>query len=77
VVPGRLHNLLDNVALLGATIGEPAAEGEDRDLETGRSKVAELHALGVVCGTDNSFRHFDFGCVYGVEGVQSREEAGE
>jgi len=29
VVPGSLHALLDNVAVLSATIGEPSAEGEN------------------------------------------------
>jgi len=69
VVPGGLHALLDNVAVLGATIGEPATEGEDRDLETAGAKVAELHVLGVEDASDGGSRH-DGGVVEGSsEGV--------
>lgn len=47
VVPCGLHALLDNVAVLGAAVGEPAAEGEDRDLQTAWAEVAEL-LVGIV-----------------------------
>jgi hypothetical protein len=64
VVPGSLHALLDNVAVLSATVGEPATEGEDRDLETAGTKVAELHVLGVENTSDSGLRH-DGGAVEG------------
>lgn len=57
MVPSRLQDLLDNGALLGASVGEPATEGEDRDLETGGAQVPELHVLGVVGGADGWLSH--------------------
>lgn len=56
MVPGSLHALLDNVAVLSATIGEPSAEGENRDLETAGAEVAELlEGLSEMC----SMRHWE------------------
>lgn len=52
VVPGRLHALLDDVALLRAAIGEPAAQREDRDLQARGAQVSEYHVLGVEGGSD-------------------------
>jgi len=43
-----LQNLLDDVALLGAAVGEPAAEREEGNLETHVAQVAELRALELV-----------------------------
>lgn len=57
MVPGSLENVLDDGALLGATVGEPASEGEDRHLETSRSKVTELHVLGVIGSSNGGLRH--------------------
>lgn len=57
MIPSRLQDLLDNGALLGASVGEPATEGEDRDLEAGGAQVAELHVLGVVGGADGWLSH--------------------
>ena len=57
MVPGSLQALLDNVAVLGAAVGEPATEGQDGDLETGGTKVAELHVLGVEDASDGGGRH--------------------
>lgn len=37
----RAELYLDNVALLGPAVGQPAAQGEDADLETRWSQVAE------------------------------------
>jgi hypothetical protein len=45
ILPGSLETLLDNLALLCTTVCEPSTEGEDGDLETGRTKVAEGHVL--------------------------------
>lgn len=61
VVPGCLQDLLDDGALLCAAVGEPAAEGEEGDLETGGAQVPELHVLGVVGGADGWLSH-DCGC---------------
>lgn len=55
VVPSLLENLLDDIALLGASICQPASKTEDTDLETGRSQVAEQHVLGVVGGFNGHF----------------------
>lgn len=33
MIPSSLENLLDNLALLGASVSEPATEGEEGDLE--------------------------------------------
>jgi hypothetical protein len=52
MVPGSLQALLDNLTLLGSSVGEPSTKGEDAHLETGRSQVAELHVLGVIGRTD-------------------------
>lgn len=41
VVPRSFETLLDNVALLRASVGEPTAQREDADLQSGRTKVAE------------------------------------
>lgn len=41
VVPGGLQTLLDNVTLLGTTVGEPASETEDGDLQSSWAQVAE------------------------------------
>jgi hypothetical protein len=57
VVPGSLHALLDNVAVLGAAVGEPSSEREDGDLEAAGSQVAELHVLGVKDTSDGGCRH--------------------
>ena len=48
MVPGSLEALLDDLALLGTTVGEPATEGEDGNLETGVTQVTELHVLGLI-----------------------------
>lgn len=42
VVPGSLKAVLDDLALLGAAVGEPAAEREDGDLQSSGPEVAEL-----------------------------------
>jgi hypothetical protein len=47
MVPGSLHALLHNVALLCSSIGQPASQREHGDLQTGRSEAAELHVLGI------------------------------
>jgi hypothetical protein len=68
VVPGGLHALLDNVAVLGAAVGEPAAEGEDRDLQTAGAEVAELlEGLSEMClgGIERGWKYH----VLGVEGA--------
>jgi hypothetical protein len=57
VVPGSLQALLDNVAVLGATVGEPSTKREDGDLEAAGSQVAELHVLGVEGTSDCGCRH--------------------
>jgi hypothetical protein len=64
VVPGGLHALLDNVAVLSAAVGEPATKGEDGNLETAGTKVAELHVLGVKDASDGGRGH-DGGVVEG------------
>jgi hypothetical protein len=55
MIPSLLENLLDDIALLGASICQPASKTEDTDLETGRSQVAEQHVLGVVGGFNGHF----------------------
>lgn len=57
MVPGRLQDLLDDGAPLGASVGEPATKGEDRDLKTSGTKVPELHVLGVVGGANGRLSH--------------------
>lgn len=57
VVPGGLQAVLDDVALLGASVGQPSSQGEHAHLEASGAQVAELHVLGVVRGLDN--RHFE------------------
>ena len=47
IIPRRLKAILHDVALLCASVREPSAEGEDRDLETGGAQVAKDHVLRV------------------------------
>ena len=42
VAPRRLEAVLDDLALLRATVCEPASEREDGDLQSGGTEVAEL-----------------------------------
>lgn len=53
VVPRSLQTFLDDVALLGTTIGEPSSKGEDGDFKTGRTKVAEHLQAGSVSEDDH------------------------
>lgn len=48
VVPGGLHALLDDRAVLRAAVGEPAAQREDGDLQAAGAEVAELLKKEVV-----------------------------
>jgi hypothetical protein len=57
MVPCCLQDLLDDGALLCATVCEPAAKREERDLETGGAQVPELHVLWVVGGADGWLSH--------------------
>lgn len=57
MVPSCLQDLLDDGALLGASVSEPATKGEDRNLKTGGTQVPELHVLGVVGGADGRLSH--------------------
>lgn len=41
VIPCCLQAVLDGIALLRPAVGEPPAEGEERDLESGWPKMAE------------------------------------
>ncbi len=41
MIPCRLQALLDDVAFLRPAVSEPAAEGEERDFESGWPKVTE------------------------------------
>lgn len=41
MVPGCLETVLDDAALLGTAVGEPATEGQDRDLQTAWAEVAK------------------------------------
>jgi hypothetical protein len=52
MVPRSLQAILDNVALLRATIREPTTKREDADLESCGTQVAELHVLGIESGLD-------------------------
>ena len=65
VVPCSLHALLDNVAVLGAAVGEPSAEGEDRDLETAGAEVAELLEGTVRDTFGKALRSLDIPCPWG------------
>ena len=65
MVPCGLENLLDDFTFLGTAVGEPAAEREERNLQTSVAQVSELHPLGIVGGFDNGVRHGDGGCFNG------------
>ena len=52
ITPSCLHALLDNVALLCSTVGEPSTQGEDRHLQASGAQVAELHVLGLEFALD-------------------------
>lgn len=61
MVPCCLQNVLDDGTLLGATVREPATKGEDGNLQTCGTQVAELHILGVVGGANGRLSHV-YGC---------------
>jgi hypothetical protein len=57
VVPSSLQNLLDDLTLLGAAVGEPATEREERNLEACPAQVAEFHSMGLVGRGDDGIGH--------------------